>query len=257
MIVRETERAFIMITQHDHANLSGQLASMFRTTLLADDKFKDDVLLAIYEHDRGHIRLDDTPIWNDRINAPFSFMDYPLLPKLTHYKLGLDEVEAQSPYAGLLCSLHFSSFFLDSGQADCIEFVQTETERQEKIAEALKLDDRKLIDQHFRLLQLCDDLSLYVCLNEPGVSKEREHPWYRGGFARSELFNEQGHKPLMAIWRNEKEIALNPSPLEHDVVTALRLKKVEKSLIRQKGIEQAYKETEWTVQETAFCASEE
>nr|WP_253735858.1 DUF3891 family protein [Paenibacillus sp. FJAT-26967] len=34
-----------------------------------------------------------------------------------------------------------------------------------------------MIEQHFKLLKLCDELSLYVCLNEPGVSKDEEHPW--------------------------------------------------------------------------------
>ncbi|XEC94169.1 DUF3891 family protein [Paenibacillus tarimensis] len=253
MIVRETDQAFYMIKQHDHAHLSGQLASGLSTALLADDERQEEVLLAVYEHDRSHIRLDDTPVWNDRTKAPFSFSDYPLLPKLTHYKTGLDEIEAQSRYAGLLCSLHYASFFPDPNHPECIAFVQYEQERQERIIFDLQLTDWEAINKHFLLLQLCDDLSLYVCLNEPGAAKEREHPWYRDGIKGSELFNEQAGELLTARWLNEREIVLTPFPFKQSIQAVLKAKNVMKSLIYELGIEEAYRKTEMAVQEVVFC----
>jgi hypothetical protein len=67
MIVRETEREFVMITQHDHAHLSGVLASHFTKEFFREDSYYQELILAIYEHDRSWIRLDDTPIWNDEL----------------------------------------------------------------------------------------------------------------------------------------------------------------------------------------------
>nr|AYQ72090.1 DUF3891 family protein [Cohnella candidum] len=110
MIIREIQDSFVMVTQHDHALLSGEIAKHFTDPYFVDGAYRADVELAIREHDRGWIRLDDAPIWNDRDAKPFSFMDYPLLPKLTHYRLGIDEVQAQSEYAALLCSMHYCSF---------------------------------------------------------------------------------------------------------------------------------------------------
>ncbi|WP_156430913.1 DUF3891 family protein [Paenibacillus sp. FJAT-26967] len=49
--------------------------------------------------------------------------------------------------------------------------------RQQRLKAKLNQPGESMIEQHFKLLKLCDELSLYVCLNEPGVSKDEEHPW--------------------------------------------------------------------------------
>lgn len=74
MIFRETKDFFIMTTQHDHAKLSGTIAQFFKPQFFVDDTFIEKTVLAISEHDRSWIGLDEIPIWNDNENAPFSFM---------------------------------------------------------------------------------------------------------------------------------------------------------------------------------------
>nr|WP_186438508.1 DUF3891 family protein [Cohnella terricola] len=162
MIVRECEDDFTMITQHDHADLSAQFARQFKPEFYMDTEFTDDVLLAIREHDRGWIGLDEIPLWNDRIHAPFSFFDYPLYPKLLMYTKGINEVERTSRYAALLCSLHYTSFanIRDSKHPDCVEFMNTELRRQEQIGQQLIHPASEIVLRHLWLLQLCDDLSL-------------------------------------------------------------------------------------------------
>lgn len=254
MIIRETEQQFVMISQHDHARLSGDVAAHFAEKFFVNTRYIKDVLLAVYEHDRSWIRLDETPVWNDRDRIPFSFTDYPLLPKLILYRQGIDEVEVRNPYAALLCSLHYASFriFQTSDRPECEEFYRHEVERQVRIKESLSSLEEETLHSHFRLLQLCDDLSLYVCLNRPGASKEEEHPWYRTGFKHSQLITGHPERRVVAHWLNEKEIRLTPSPFHGSFSAKLRLKRVDKQLAAQIGIADAYKQTEREEQEIVF-----
>ena len=243
MIIRETPDSFIMIRQHDHAYVSGETIKHVNRNLLKSDHFFDDFVYAAHQHDRSWIGLDDTPIWNDGKQIPFTFSDYPLLPKLAFYKIGLDEIEEVNLYAGLLCSLHFCSFFSKSNDQDCLTFLKEEAKRQQSIKNQLPELDDELLTQHFHLLQLSDNLSLYFCLNEPGVDKENEHPWFKSGFKNTESFHPH-HQPLQATWVNEHEVTFNAFPFEKDFRVSLPYKTVPKRMIERMGIAEAYGECE-------------
>lgn len=251
MIVRETEDYFVLTEQHEHALFSAKIAANFNDGLFLNPNYKEDVLFAIQEHDRAWIRLDYTPIMNDGEGIPYSFMDYPLLPKLILYGVGVDEVEAKNEYAALLCSLHFASFkaIRESSLSDCIDFLTAESERQDRLKANLGFPDERLITQHFNLLQLCDEMSLYVCMNHPGAAKEDEHPWYRNGFG---TVLDQGK--INALWKNEQEIVVSPFLFDCEFTAGIKSKQVPKKLIMENGIDKAYQETEWTQQEISFVS---
>jgi hypothetical protein len=244
-----------MVKQHDHAQLSGVIAGHFRHSLFGDGARVQDMLYAVSEHDRSWIRLDDTPIWNDAASAPFSFMDYPLLPKIALYKIGLDEIETANEYAALLCSLHYASFrsFKQGVNRYCADFYNTELARQERLKNKLNPVASDEVEKHFAILQLCDDISLYICLNRPGASKEEEHSWYRDGFANSERMDRKAGQPVVARWLDVGTIALTPSPLQTKFTATLSCKSVSKSVIRQIGIATAYKQADWLKQEVSFA----
>ncbi|UVI29429.1 DUF3891 family protein [Paenibacillus spongiae] len=249
MIIRETEHHFVMTAQDEHAHFSGLIANHFADHLFIDPSYRSDTILAIHEHDRSWIRLDETPIWNDRIAVPFSFSDYPLLPKLILYRYGLDETESMNEYAGLLCSLHFSSFqdIRQSTRSECVEFIRHEAARQQRIKDKWKPLDDSMVSKHLKLLQLCDGISLYVCLNEPGAAKENEHPWYREGFDM-----QIDDRKLTAQWMNEERIMIDPFPFKEAFKAAIRSKHVAKDSIKQNGIDAAYKNTPFTEQIITF-----
>ncbi|WNF37896.1 DUF3891 family protein [Bacillaceae bacterium IKA-2] len=239
MIILKKTNEIVMFTQHHHAFLSGEIAKHFKTDRFQSIDHWGELMLAIYEHDRSWIGLDETPIWNDEKEVPYSFIDYPLIPKLAFYKIGIDEIEQMSPYAALLCSMHYCSFFKRSMDKRVDKFLEAEEKRQTKIINTLNLLDGKLQSQHFRLLQFCDDLSLYLCLNEPGTKKVEEYPWFRDGMANSEIFSEE-NKPLYAEWLNNKEVAVHSFPFKEEFDLKLQYKRVPKNLIREKGIAPAY-----------------
>lgn len=247
MIIRETEDAFVMTTQDYHGRFSGDVARGFRRELFMDESVLEEVLLAITEHDRAWLRMDDTPIWNDESRTPYTFIDYPVRPKMLMYTKGVDEIEAMSPYAGYLCSLHFASFMKNAAEAPLVEFYRSETERQKRLREQFSFPDEDVVNRQFGLLQLCDDISLYVNMNAPGVPKDQEHPWFKEGFDMSI----DGEK-VMASWASEHEIQLRPFLFEQAWSASVKWKYVLKAKIDQQGVAKAFGGAAWTEQTVTF-----
>ena len=198
MIVRERPDSLVLIRQHDHGRISGEFARHWK----AEIEPASPTLYAITEHDVGWQELDDEVRFNPETEAPYSFIDYPLEAKLRAYRHGLDRIEAEEPYAGYLCSLHYSSFVRDSEEPAAVAFREEEAGRRSRIEELLPDEWLANAEYNFRLLQLCDDLSLFVCLNEPG---ENTFPWYRDGF---EFRGER----LMPVWQDRRTLSLTPNP---------------------------------------------
>jgi hypothetical protein len=244
MIIVEREQEFVMITQYEHSLLSGKVAESWKQAYFKGIHRRDDAIYAISEHDDCWIDLDETPFWDDLHQVPYSFYNFPLVPKLTFYRHGLAQMEQINPYATLLCSLHFASFYQGTSDPNGKQYYREEEKRQERLKNSLQLHSQKATAElafHFQLLQFCDDLSLYVCLNEPGVSKEDEFLWYRDGFSQNFAFAKgQG---LMAHWLDHETVSVSPFPLEHAITHSLPLKKVSKSKIKQMGIAEAFKDT--------------
>jgi hypothetical protein len=254
MIVYERPDDFVMIKQHDHAQLSAEVARyVINQEAFLNSGRKEDALYSILEHDRGWIDLDDVPLWNDRDQSPYSFMDFPSLLKLTFYKKGIDEVERVNRYAALLCSLHFVSFYEGDDEETSNKFVRDEKSRQEEIKKEQGITTREEKEElalYFDLLQFCDNVSLYVCLNEPGVKKSEELSWYRQGFPQ--LFPFVGREKIMPRWVGEEKVVLSPFPLEREIEASVRIKEVKKVDIERLGIAQAYKETAYRNRTVTF-----
>lgn len=200
MIVRETDKGFRLIAQHDHGLVSGEFAARFSKEWLGGP-LREDALYAVSNHDVGWTRLDSEILWNEEKGRPYSFVDYPSGAKMAAYTEGLDAVEARSPYAALLCSEHYGSFVKRSENPDEVRFREREELRRERIEASM--DVPETFGRDFRLLQLCDDLSLFVCLNEPGGGI---HSWHKGGF---ELSGRRFHP----VWKDSESLRFEPNPL--------------------------------------------
>lgn len=247
MIFVEGEQEFVMVTQDDHARVSGQIAQALPNAWFASEKDRREVVFAVQEHDRGWIDLDHTPIWNDGKQVPFSFMDYPLRPKLAFYKKGVDEVEAESGLAALLCSRYYVSFFTEGEMQqpeEALRYVEEERKRQQRILNELGLEteqERKTLDLYYLMMQFCDNASLYLCLNHPGARKDEEFPWYRQGF--KQRFGSLNHEIIMPEWLSKDEVRLTPFPLSEEITVQLKVKRVNKAKIKQMGLAHAYAQT--------------
>ena len=198
MIVRDRPDSYVLIGQHDHGRVSGEFARNWRERPIP----LEPTLYAIANHDVAWQRLDKTLRWNETTGRPYSFVDYPVEPKIEAYREGLDLLEAQDPYAACLCSMHYASFVRGARGAAEVGFGEREDRRQERLRGAMSTQELENLELNFRLLQTCDDLSLFVCLNEPGRS---DHPWYREGFEF------MGTK-FVPIWEDRRTLRLDPNP---------------------------------------------
>src|SRR5918997_511776 len=198
MIVRENPDSYVLIGQHDHGLVSGEFARRWRerpTPL-------EPTLYAIANHDIAWQKLDETVRWDETTGRPYSFADYPVEPKMEAYTEGLDFLETQDAYAACLCNMHYASFVRDAQSAAEVRFREREDRRQERLRGAMSARELENLERNFRLLQTCDDLSLFVCLNEPGRS---DHPWYRDGF---EFMGAR----FAPIWEDRHTLRFDPNP---------------------------------------------
>lgn len=241
MIVRERANDIVMITQHDHARISGKLASYWKDDLFKGQPERASVELAINEHDRAWISVDSKPFWNDKSKLPYSFTDLPNEPKLVLYKHGLDEVEEMNAYAGLLCSQHYTHFTKGDSSKASARFVENEEIRQNRIRRVVNVDEASF-PFHFDLLKFCDNLSLYMCLNEPGTSKDNEHYFFENGLPVPSTFSFfRGNKLDIRFW-DSQTITMSEFPFNETLVIQLPQKVVNKEQISKEGIIAAYEQ---------------
>lgn len=196
MIVREREGEFILVKQHDHGQIAGRIAAHWRDR----PEPYESTLLAIHNHDIGWQLLDQSVRLNPATGRPYSFIDMPLEERLTAYAWGIDQVEEMDPYAACLCSRHYVSFVKDDEKAKA--FVERERQRDARLTAQMDERARRRLPENLELLQTCDRISLFLCLNEPG---ENIFPWYRGGIR-------YGKTLLRPIWLDRWTLRFEPNP---------------------------------------------
>jgi hypothetical protein len=199
MIVRERPDTFLLFEQHEHALIAGEFA------LRWGDRPRPfgSTVYAVANHDLAWREPDREVLWNEERDRPYSFMDYPLDLKLSAQKRGIDLVEEHDPYAGCLCSMHYARFLLGSERSEEVEFREDEIERQGRLQERMSVEELENLERNFRFLRLCDGLSLFLCLNEPGG--EDSPPPYPGGF-------ELDGTRFGPLWEDERTLRLDPNP---------------------------------------------
>lgn len=243
MIVRDRMNEFVMIEQDHHARISGDIFSHWKSGLFKGEKWRESVLYAITNHDCGWKWIDRQPFWNDKKQAPYTFMDFPSPAKTLIYHSGIDEVERRERYAALLCSEHYVHFKQQDESPEAKQFVQFEKARQQRLIESMPDFERPLFDFHYGLLRLCDNLSLYICLNDPGAKKEEEHPFFRNGIPLPGTLDVFSNSVFSVRWMDNLTIGLDEFPLKQPVTVKLKQKAVSKELISKQGLIQSYVDT--------------
>ena len=200
MIVREKPDSYVLIKQHDHALASGEFAKYWAR----EPRPLESTLYAIAHHDVAWREPDARVRWNDEGGRPYSFVDYPPEPKVRAYAGGLDWLEERDPYAACLCSMHYETLVRRLGRSEAeASFAEAESRRQERLRAGMSGEELDNLEYNLGLLRLCDGLSLFVCLNEPGC--EDYPPPYPGGF---ELSGER----FAPVWEDRRTLRLEPNP---------------------------------------------
>ena len=238
MIIRERTDAFIMIEQHQHATISGKLFDQVKPNFaLTNDIFHDAVRTAIYQHDVGWIPFDTTPFWDDKEMAPYSFITYPNSIKTVLYKDGIDQVTNVDPYAGLLCSEHYIRFLAKDEATLSQQFIEAERIRQTNIISSLTHYEENSFATHYELIQFFDNLSLYLCLHEPGTSEEDIHYFFKRGIPLPKIY---GGGRLNLAW-DRTHLLLDKPLFIAPINVLLPHKVVMKEQINEVGLADAWK----------------
>lgn len=154
---------------------------------------------------------------------------------------------AKTNYTALLCSRHYASFFNESIHSAEQAYYRHELERQNRLLLGVGDISDDEINIHVEILKFFDRLSIYICINEPGTSKESEFPWYRDGFQGSEQIPGTYGNRINAYWLDKNHVGLTVFPFTARFKVSVPTKIVSKRVIEQQGIAVAYKSTPVTI----------
>ena len=200
MIVRKKADSYVLIKQHDHALASAEFARRWAR----EPRPFESTLYAIAHHDVAWQGPDASVRWNEETGRPYSFVDYPPEPKVRAYAEGLDCLEERDPYAACLCSMHYETLVRRLGRSAAeARFADAESRRQARLRAGMSTEELDNLQHNLNFLRLCDGLSLFVCLNEPGT--DDYPPPYPGGFELS------GEK-FRPVWEDRSTLRLDPNP---------------------------------------------
>jgi hypothetical protein len=194
MIRLQSETGWWLVTHVDHAHLAGAFAEQWGNDLFLAPEPRAQVLRGIATHDDGWAARDQRPhITRQGKPSAFSvelvgkysaFEEIDLADYLAVRESAVRMVAEGDPYAALLVSMH--TYNLLTARADratiqpeqlslldafLVRQVEFQRELQARLAANNQLTPDEIsparIENHFRLLQACDNLSLLSCVDYP------------------------------------------------------------------------------------------
>lgn len=164
---------FVLITQHDHAQLSGRLAERIGNTLFAPPTPFQETVDGIALHDCGWPLHDDRPTLNAQ-GQPLHVLESPMAVAVPVWSESVRCASEKHPYAGLLVSLHVLALSALAQSRD-----QTPHERYKDPRDLFELNkfQHKQVEQQARLraaLDLRTDIPLHLGLSSPGTGARED-----------------------------------------------------------------------------------
>jgi hypothetical protein len=198
----ESESGWWLITHPDHARLAGAFAAAWGNDLFRRPEPRDRVLFGIASHDDGWAARDQHPsitragkpsaFSTELVGKYSAFEEIDLADYLAVRERAVRIIAEKDPYAGLLIALHTYNLLtahadrstIAPGQLPLLdEFLEKQSAKQGEMLDAIRADamlsdaekDRETIEEHFQLLQACDNLSLLTCVDF-GLPADLLHP---------------------------------------------------------------------------------
>lgn len=179
MIVRyESDGSIVMITQNDHAQLSGLFAAHWGNEAFERPSPYGSLVRAAMFHDRGWIWYETGPRINPETGKTPNYREVPNdRTQLEAFEWAGEWLSSIDPYAGLMIAKHRTGLWqgrygvithppaIQRGKlpAEIQAFIARSEARQKAAAE--KVDSGELAI-NYNLLQVWDMLSLYICSTE-------------------------------------------------------------------------------------------
>lgn len=229
MLRLETETGWWLVTHPDHARLAGAFAERWGNDLFPSPEPREHVLRGIAHHDDGWAARDAVPqitrkgkpsAFSGELVGKYSgFEEIDLVDFLAVRDRAVREIGRQDPYAALLISMHTYNLLHDRadwstitpGQAPLLEqFLEEQLALQKSCREQITANpnlapehkSKDAIQDHFRLLQANDYLSLLTCVDyQTPVNLLHALPTRPGT-----------RTPIQARWVGVRHFVLDPYP---------------------------------------------
>lgn len=218
MLVQYRQHSLWLITQHNHALVSGKLAYHWKHT----PPLPFLLLLAISLHDLSWIEADQSLHWSE--DTPSQFFEYPLPQRLELYQKGVQKALQISPYLALLTSMHYQSFF---DEKTTPHFHQQQQTFQQHWQKQLNLPQPHL-QNDLKVLKFFDNLSLYLCYTPPAAIKPKLPLWMR-----PEIVYNLSPTPFQMHWKNNHELHFHPFPFQQEFLLTIPYQEITYQQLQQ------------------------
>jgi hypothetical protein len=132
MIVARRDGELLLVTQPDHAHFAARLLALRRDDGLAGNPRRDEVLLAVREHDNGWREADAAPRVN-RLARPLDFREAPAPLRQEIWLRGVARYAEHHPYAALLIGEHARRLHAGQQGEDWADFLMRLGQLQEDL----------------------------------------------------------------------------------------------------------------------------
>lgn len=181
VIRRPHHDGWILISQRDHAALSGALMARWGNEFFAPPTPYAQVVLGIAEHDTGWDAWDAAPEIHAETGYPLQFTELTSEAYIPIWRRGVEYHREASPYAALLIALHTGHLarrrlekvlghVADEEAAALTAFIAEAEKLRLELADAVMAQSEATserleaeIKTNFRLLQIGDLISLELC----------------------------------------------------------------------------------------------
>jgi len=220
MILQERDGGLLLFRQTDHALLSGAFATAWGNDVVPPLTHRASTLIAAARHDDGWAQWELEPR-ADAQGRPVDFIHIRVAEHTQLYRRGIDLVEREDPYAGLLVSMHGERLYtrpFEPGMDPRLErlegedlrlatkYVEHERARQRRVAGG---EPDAGAEEGWRLLQVWDRLSLLVCMQPLREGTSRKLP---------PIATANGDANIEAHATQAGELVLDPYPFSTDPV---------------------------------------
>lgn len=106
MIRRPHDSGWVVVSQTDHARLSGALIARWGNETFAAPVPRAEVLFAISEHDNGWLEWEEAPEIHPETGYPLQFNELPFEAFRAIWHRGTERYRKSHPYASLILVLH-------------------------------------------------------------------------------------------------------------------------------------------------------
>jgi len=173
VIRREEKKGWVLINQHDHAELAGDIMKYWGDDSFARPNPYDEVLFAIREHDNGWREWDSSPKVNPGNKYPMNFLEMSSSDQAEIWRRCFTRHSLEHPYASMLIALHFGKLNEKSlnNHSNKGTARTSHTEIIDFVSGMLKINISNLDLESFpgdvrvnlRLVQIGDVISLALC----------------------------------------------------------------------------------------------